>query len=99
MTSLYDSCTIIVYINKGYDMTVQTISMSNARANFAESLDAAVNGDIIVVQRRGKPDAALVDAELLEDFLAANNPRIISKVQQARGEKDLITFEDAFKEI
>lgn len=80
-------------------MTVQTISMSDARANFAESLDAATNGDVILVKRRGKPDAALVDADILEDYLASTNPRIIKKVHAARKEKEFISFEDAFKTI
>jgi prevent-host-death family protein len=80
-------------------MTTQTISMSDARANFAETLDAATKGDVILVTRRGKPDAALVDAEILEDYLASTNPRIIKKVQTARKEVELISFEDAFKTI
>lgn len=80
-------------------MTVQTISMSDARSNFAESLDAASKGNVILVQRRGKPDTALVDAEILEDFLAATNPRLIRKVQKARKEKEAVSFETAFKSI
>jgi prevent-host-death family protein len=80
-------------------MSVQTTSMSDARAHFAEALEAATNGEVVLVQRRGKPDAAIVDAELLEDYLAATNPRIIAKVQAARAEKDTISFDDAFSEL
>jgi hypothetical protein len=39
---------------------------------------------------------AVVDAELLEDYLASTNPRIIKKVQKARSEKENISFDDAF---
>jgi prevent-host-death family protein len=77
-------------------MSVQTTSMSNARAHFAEALEAATNGEVVLVQRRGKPDAAIVDAELLEDYLAATNPRIVEKVQAARQEKEAVSFDDAF---
>lgn len=80
-------------------MSIQTTSMSDARANFAEALEAATSGGIVVIQRRGKPDAALVDAELLEDYLASINPRIIKKVQKARAEKEFTSFNDAFSDI
>jgi prevent-host-death family protein len=84
---------------KGYNMTIQTTSMASARANFAESLDAASNGEVILIQRRGKPDTAIIDADLLEDFLSSINPRIINKIKLAREESDYISFEDAFSGI
>jgi prevent-host-death family protein len=77
-------------------MTIQTTSMTNARANFAESLDAASKGEVILIQRRGKPDTAIVDADLLEDFLSSTSPRIIAKIQSARSESGLISYEEAF---
>lgn len=77
-------------------MTVQTTSMSAARSHLAEALDAATSGEVVLVQRPGKPDAAIVDAELLEDYLAATNPRIIKKVQAARAEKDALSFDEVF---
>lgn len=80
-------------------MSVQTTSMSEARANFAEALESATNGEVVVIKRRGKPDAALVDAELLEDYLASVNPRIIKKIQKARKEKATVSFDDAFQGI
>lgn len=80
-------------------MTTQSISMSNARANFAETLESATNGEVVLIKRRGKPDAAIVDAEILEDYLAATNPRIIKKVQAARQENEVVSFEDAFTAI
>lgn len=80
-------------------MSIQTTSMSKARAHFAETLETATNGEVILVKRRGKPDAAIVDAELLEDYLAAINPRIINKVQLARKEKEVVSFEEAFAGI
>ncbi len=80
-------------------MSIQTTSMSDARAHFAEALEAATNGGVVVIQRRGKPDAALVDAEILEDYLASINPRIIKKILQARAEKETVSFDDAFSGI
>jgi prevent-host-death family protein len=80
-------------------MTIQTTSMSNARANFAESLDAASKGEVIVIQRRGKPDTAIVDADLLEDFLSSTNPRIIAKINSARSETGSISYDQAFSNL
>jgi prevent-host-death family protein len=80
-------------------MSIQTTSMSDARAHFAEALEAAANGGVVVIQRRGKPDTALIDAELLEDYLASINPRIVKKVQKSREEKEVISFDDAFSDI
>lgn len=80
-------------------MSIQTTSMSDARAHFAEALKAATSGGVVIIQRRGKPDAALIDAELLEDYLAATNPRIIKKVQKARQEKATSSFDEAFNGI
>jgi prevent-host-death family protein len=80
-------------------MGIQKTSMSQARAHFAEALEAATNGNVVLVQRRGKPDAAIIDAELLEDFLASTNPRIIKKVAKARAEKEILPFEEAFADV
>jgi len=80
-------------------MSIQTTSMSKARAHFAEALESATNGGVVLVQRRGKPDAAIVDADLLEDFLAATNPRIIKKIQAARKELENVSFDEAFADI
>ncbi|HUD06140.1 MAG TPA: type II toxin-antitoxin system prevent-host-death family antitoxin [Candidatus Saccharimonadales bacterium] len=80
-------------------MSIQTTSMSKARAHFAEALESATNGGVVLVQRRGKPDAAIVDADLLEDFLASTNPRIIKKIQKARKENEDISFDEAFAGI
>lgn len=80
-------------------MTIQTTSMAKARANFAESLDAASNGEVILIQRRGKPDTAIVDADILEDFLSSTNPRIIKKVNSARAEAESVPFDEVFSGI
>ena len=77
-------------------MTIQTTSMASARANFAESLDAASKGEVILIQRRGKPDTAIVDADLLEDFLSSTNPRIIDKIASVRAESGSVSIDEAF---
>jgi prevent-host-death family protein len=88
-----------MYINKGIIMTIQTTSMASARANFAESLDAASKGEVILIQRRGKPDTAIVDADLLEDFLSSTNQRIINKISSVRAESGSVSFDEAFSRL
>lgn len=79
-------------------MTVQKTTMAKTRANFAETLDAVADGDIVIIERRGKPNTALVDAELIEDYLASVNPRIIRKIQRAHREKT-VSFDEVFADI
>ena len=53
---------------KGYNMTIQTTSMASARANFAESLDAASNGEVILIQRQANPIRQLLMLIYLKIF-------------------------------
>lgn len=83
-------------------MSVTETNMASLRSHLADALEQAAGGDIVLVKRRGKRDTALIDSELLEDFLAATNPRVIKKVAQAR--KDITTgkivaFEDVLHDI
>lgn len=80
-------------------MSVYKTNMSNLRSNLADALDQVADGDIMLVKRRGKPDAALIDSDLLEDYLAATNPRIIKKTAKARAEKENIPYEEVFSDF
>lgn len=80
-------------------MAVKTTNMRNARSNFSATLEAAVNGDIVIIQRRGKKDAAVVDADLLEDWLAVQDPAYIKSIAEARAEKEEVSFEEVFKDV
>ncbi len=83
-------------------MGVLEINITNLRSNLAGALDQVADGDIVLVKRRGKPDAALIDSDLLEDYIAATNPRIIKKVAKARAEVaagQTVPFEEVFREI
>ena len=80
-------------------MAVKTINMRNARSNFSATLEAVANGDVIIIERRGKRDAAVVDADLLEDWLAVQDPEYIKSIAEARSEKAELSFEEVFKDI
>jgi len=78
-------------------MTYTTTTMSEARANFAELLDNAAE-QITVIKRRGKKDVAIFDIDLIEDYLASQNPRIIKKIADSRKSNKLIELDDLFKD-
>ena len=80
-------------------MSITQTNMTNLRSNLADALDQVAEGDIVLVKRRGKSDAALIDSDLLEDYIAATNPRIIKKVAKARAEKATIPFEEVFTDV
>lgn len=80
-------------------MTLKTTNMRNARSNFSATLEAAANGDIVIIQRRGKKDAAVVDADLLEDWLAVQDPAYIKSIAEARAETEEVSFEEVFKDV
>lgn len=102
LTGIISLCTLNTYINRNIVMSVMEINMTNLRSNLADALDQVAGGDIVLVKRRGKPDTALIDSELLEDFVAANNPRIIKKTAQARAEitaGKTVPLEDIFRDM
>lgn len=83
-------------------MSITETNMTNLRANLADALDQVAEGDIVLIKRRGKPAAALIDGDLLEDYMAATNPRIIKKVAKARAEiaaGKTVAFEDVFSAV
>jgi prevent-host-death family protein len=83
-------------------MSITETNMTSLRSHLADALDQVAAGDVVLVKRRGKPDAALVDSELLEDFLAATNPRIIKQIAEARTQVaagETVPFEDVFRDV
>lgn len=84
---------------KDLNMSIVQTNMTNLRSNLADALDQVADGDIVLVKRRGKPDTALIDSDLLEDYVAATNPRIIKKVAKARAEKETIPFDEVFADV
>lgn len=80
-------------------MSVKETNMKNARDNLAATLDAAASGDVVIIKRRGKSNTAVVDADLLEDWLAVQSPKYIKSIAKARSEIKEIPFKEVFKEI
>jgi len=77
-------------------MTTTVITSAKLRENMAEALNSVSSGGVLIVKRRGKPDVAVVDTDVLEDFLTSQNPRFIKKIAKARRSTKTYSFEEVF---
>lgn len=80
-------------------MSIKTISSTKLRNNLSDALDSLTNEDVLVVSRRGKANKAIVDLDMLEDLLAANNPEYLKEIELSRAEAkrgEVFTIEDVF---
>lgn len=77
-------------------MGTNTISSSALRNGLSDALDAVDTNNILIVTRRGKKERALVDLDMLEDLLAANDPSYLAKIKEARQSNEYLSHEDVF---
>lgn len=81
-------------------MSTKTIDATDMRKNLSEALDAVIdNKNILLVKRRGKVESALIDIDMLEDLLAAQNPEYIKSIAKARASKEYYTPEEVFGDL
>ncbi len=80
-------------------MGTSTLSASELRTNLAEALDAVNENEILIVTRRGKKERAIIDLDKLEDLLAANDPRYLKTIKEARESKEYFSHEEVFGDI
>ena len=77
-------------------MGTNTISSSALRSGLSDALDAVDTDNILIVTRRGKKERALVDLDMLEDLLAANDPDYLAKIKESRESTEYLSHEDVF---
>jgi len=86
---------IPVQIRRETSMAIQT-TYTQARANLADLLDeVTLNQEVVIVNRRGKEDVAMVSASELSSLLETahllrspkNAQRLLSALQRARANK------------
>jgi len=77
-------------------MGTKTVSASNLRSNLADALESINKDDILIVTRRGKKECAIIDLDKLEDLLAANDPKYLRKIREARNSKEYFSHEEVF---
>jgi prevent-host-death family protein len=73
----------------------KSVSATAARQSFSESLNrAAYGGERVVIQRHGKPIAAVVPIEDLRLLEEAEDAQDLRALRRARKEKGRIPWED-----
>lgn len=80
-------------------MGTKTIAAAKFRENFAATLNAIGDDDVVIITRRGKKERVVVDIDMFEDLLAASDPEYIKSIAKAREEAkngDVFTFEEVF---
>ena len=80
-------------------MGTKTVSTSDLRSNLADALDAVNNDEILIVTRRGKKEKAIIDLDKLEDLLAANDPKYLKTIKEARESKEYFSHEEVFGDL
>lgn len=79
-------------------MTYATTTMSGARTNFAELLDNAAS-QVTIIQRRGKKDVAVFDADIIEDILSLSDKKLIAQIAKSRLETETFSFSEVFGDL
>lgn len=82
-------------------MTVKVIDATVLRANLGDVISEAKKGNIIEIRRRGKGEVAMIDLDLFEDWLAAQDSKYIKSIKQARSDAaagKTVGFEDVYRE-
>ena len=74
-------------------------TISDVRRNFSGILNRAQRGDLIIVNRRGKPAAAIVSIEDLELIERYEDELDIRAARKARREKGRIPWEQIKREL
>jgi prevent-host-death family protein len=79
-------------------MTTTTIDATDLRNNLSEALDSVAPGKSLIVRKRGKLVAALVDLDEYEDMLASADPNYIKSINEARTGKRY-SMKEAFADV
>ena len=79
-------------------MTYATTTMSSARTNFAELLDSAAS-QVTIIQRRGKKDVAVFDADIVEDILSLSDKKLIAQIAKSRLDDQIFSLNGVFGDI
>jgi PHD/YefM family antitoxin component YafN of YafNO toxin-antitoxin module len=85
------------------DLIINTVGATTMRSNLSDVLDSVVDEqNIMLIRRRNKTDAALINVELLEDLLATQNKSYVASIQQARKDIEsgtVLSLDEAFGEL
>lgn len=80
-------------------MITKTISASVLRNNLGEAIAAVNNGADLIIKKRGKERAVIIDIDAYEDYLASQDKDYLKSIAEARASKERYTPEEVFGEL
>lgn len=80
-------------------MPTKNIEATVLRNNLSDAIKAVTAGDTLVLNKRGKPQAVIMNIEDYEDYLAAQDPEYIKGITEARKDEKRYTPEEVFGEL
>ena len=79
-------------------MSTKTLNLSHFRSTIFDYFNDQDNNSVVIITKRGKGKKALVDLDLLEDLLEANDPKLYAEVIEAKSQ-DRLTHQQVFGDI
>lgn len=83
-------------------MTTKTIDSTDLRNNLSDAIETVMAGQNLIVKKRGKDQVAIIDIDLFEDYLAAQDPEYLKGIAEAREQYkrgEVFTMEEVFGDI
>lgn len=80
-------------------MPTKTINSTNLRNNLSDAIGTVVEGNVLIVKKRGKDQVAIVDIDKFEDLLSASDPGYLASIREARESKERFSPEEAFGDL
>ncbi len=81
-------------------MITKVIDSSNVRKDLSAVLDMIKNDkEIVLVKRHGKVESAMINIDEFEDMLAAQDPKYLKSIADARKSKEWYTPEEVFGDL
>jgi prevent-host-death family protein len=80
-------------------MSIKTIDASVLRNNLGAALSSVNKDHALIVRKRGKDQAVIIDIDAYEDYLAAQDPEYLKSIAEARASKERYTPEEVFGEL
>jgi prevent-host-death family protein len=100
---LYNPCMSAQRIEAAGQSGVTEVPASEARARISELLDAVADGEFVYLTRRGKRVAALMPADIAENYEQIEDEYWARRAEEARtrlaaGEDEVISFSQLLSE-
>lgn len=83
-------------------MAINSIDATDLRNNLGEAMKLVSSGQRLIIKKRGRPQAALIDLDELEDLLEASDPDFVKSIKESRAQYkkgEVFSFDEVFGNI